>query len=45
MNASWIFVFIIFGGALQTCGAAMNGQHNKSLVNPFLASVWRAAAR
>src|SRR6201994_316319 len=38
MNAGWIFPFIILGGALQTCGAAMNGQLNKSLVNPFLAS-------
>jgi transporter family-2 protein len=38
MNASWIIPFIILGGALQTCGAAMNGQLNKSLVNPFLAS-------
>jgi transporter family-2 protein len=38
MNASWIVPFIILGGALQTCGAAMNGQLNKSLVNPFLAS-------
>ncbi len=38
MNASWIIPFIILGGALQTCGAAMNGQLNKSLLNPFLAS-------
>lgn len=38
MNASWIIPFIILGGALQTCGAAMNGQLNKSMVNPFLAS-------
>ncbi|SFS18946.1 transporter family-2 protein [Granulicella pectinivorans] len=38
MNAAWIIPFIILGGALQTCGAAMNGQLNKSLVNPFLAS-------
>jgi bacterial/archaeal transporter family-2 protein len=38
MNATWIFPFIILGGALQTCGAAMNGQLNKSLVNPYLAS-------
>lgn len=36
--AAWIFPFIILGGALQTCGAAMNGQLNKSLVNPWLAS-------
>lgn len=36
MNATWIIPFIILGGALQTCGAAMNGQLNKSLVNPYL---------
>ncbi len=38
MNAAWIIPFIIIGGALQTCGAAMNGQLGKSLVNPWLAS-------
>ena len=38
MNAGWIIPFIIIGGALQTCGAAMNGQLGKSLVNPWLAS-------
>lgn len=38
MNAVWIIPFIIVGGALQTCGAAMNGQLNKSLVNPYLAA-------
>jgi transporter family-2 protein len=38
MNAVWMIPFIIIGGALQTCGAAMNGQLNKSLVNPFLAA-------
>jgi bacterial/archaeal transporter family-2 protein len=38
MNASWIIPFIILGGALQSCGAAMNGQLNKSIVNPWLAS-------
>lgn len=38
MNSSWFIPFIIIGGALQTCGAAMNGQLNKSLVNPYLAS-------
>ena len=38
MNAAWIIPFIVIGGALQTCGAAMNGQLNKSLVNPYLAS-------
>jgi transporter family-2 protein len=43
MNASWIIPFIIFGGALQSCGAAMNGQLNKSIVNPWLASAVSAA--
>jgi bacterial/archaeal transporter family-2 protein len=38
MNTTWIIPFIILGGALQTCGAAMNGQLNKSMVNPWLAS-------
>ncbi len=38
MNAGWIIPFIILGGALQSCGAAMNGQLGKSLVNPWLAS-------
>lgn len=38
MNAGWIIPFIILGGALQCCGAAMNGQLNKSLLNPWLAS-------
>lgn len=37
MNALWIIPFIVLGGALQTCGAATNGQLNKSLVNPWLA--------
>ncbi len=38
MNAGWIVPFIILGGALQTCGAAMNGQLFKHLINPWLAS-------
>jgi transporter family-2 protein len=38
MKTGWIIPFIILGGALQSCGAAMNGQLNKSLVNPWLAS-------
>jgi len=38
MNAGWIIPFIILGGALQSCGAAMNGQLKTSLVNPWLAS-------
>ena len=38
MNVSWIIPFIIVGGFLQSFGAAMNGQLNKHLVNPWLAS-------
>ena len=38
MNTGRIIPFIILGGALQTCGAAMNGQRNKHTVNPWLAS-------
>ena len=38
MKAAWIIPFIIIGGALQSCGAGMNGQLNKSLHNPWLAS-------
>jgi bacterial/archaeal transporter family-2 protein len=37
-NAGWIIPFIIMGGALQSCGAAMNGRLNKHVVNPWLAS-------
>ncbi|WP_406815853.1 DMT family transporter [Mycobacterium sp. M23085] len=38
MNAGWIIPFIVLGGALQTCGAAMNGQLYQHLINPWLAS-------
>lgn len=38
MKAAWIYPFIIFGGILQTCGAAMNAQLNASLSNRWLAS-------
>jgi transporter family-2 protein len=38
MNPGWIIPFIILGGALQSYGAAMNGQLNKYIVNPWLAS-------
>lgn len=38
MNATWIIPFIILGGALQTCGAAMNDPLYKFMVNPWLAS-------
>src|ERR1700727_2264214 len=38
MNGSWIYPFIILGGALQTCGAAMNAQLFQSLGNKWLAN-------
>lgn len=38
MKAGWIYPFIILGGILQTCGAAMNAQLNASLANKWLAS-------
>lgn len=38
MKTGWIYPFIIVGGALQACGAAMNGQLKQSMVNPWLAS-------
>jgi transporter family-2 protein len=38
MNAAWIYPFIILGGALQTCGAAMNAQLFQSLGNKWLAN-------
>lgn len=38
MATQWIIPFIILGGALQACGAAMNGQLKQHLVNPYLAS-------
>ena len=38
MKAGWIYPFIILGGMLQTCGAAMNAQLNASLSNRWLAS-------
>jgi transporter family-2 protein len=39
MNAGWIYPFIILGGALQSCGAAMNSQLYQSLENKWLANV------
>ncbi len=45
MKASWILPFVILGGALQACGAAMNGQLKHPLVNPYLASTVSSAAR
>ncbi len=38
MKAAWIIPLIVVGGALQSAGAAMNGQLKQSLVNPYLAS-------
>lgn len=38
MSLLWMYVFVIAGGALQTCGAAMNGQLKNALRNPWLAS-------
>ena len=43
MNASWMIPFIVLGGALQTCGAAMNSQLYKHMINPWLASAISAA--
>jgi transporter family-2 protein len=39
MSAIWIYVFILFSGVLQACGAPMNGQLRNSLLNPWLASL------
>jgi len=39
MSQIWIVPFIVVAGCLQAFGAAMNGQLNKSLVNPWLASL------
>lgn len=38
MNAAWAFPFIFAAGMLQAAGAAMGGQLNKSLQNPWLAT-------
>jgi transporter family-2 protein len=38
MKVSWIYPFIIFGGALQPCGVAMNAQLFQSLGNKWLAN-------
>ncbi|BAX92438.1 DMT family transporter [Mycobacterium shigaense] len=38
MNVGWMIPFIVLGGALQTCGAAMNGQLYRHMINPWLAS-------
>src|ERR1700744_4246596 len=37
-NGGCIIPFISMGGALQSCGAAMNGQLNKHVVTPWIAS-------
>ncbi|MDC6378925.1 DMT family transporter [Pseudomonas graminis] len=38
MNATWALPFIFFAGMLQAVGAAMGGELNKSLHNPWLAT-------
>jgi transporter family-2 protein len=38
MSAAWMIPFILLGGALQSVGAAMNGQLHRSLENAWLAS-------
>lgn len=38
MNAVWAYPFILVAGMLQAAGAAMGGELNKSLVNPWLAT-------
>ena len=38
MNAAWAFPFIFAAGMLQAVGAAMGGELNKSLHNPWLAT-------
>ncbi|WP_294354332.1 DMT family transporter [uncultured Sphingomonas sp.] len=38
MNAAWAFPFIFVAGMLQAVGAAMGGELNKSLGNPWLAT-------
>jgi len=38
MNVAWAFPFIFVAGMLQAVGAAMGGELNKSLGNPWLAT-------
>lgn len=38
MSNAWLYPFIFVAGLLQAAGASMNGQLNRSLVNPWLAS-------
>ncbi|WP_242095398.1 MULTISPECIES: DMT family transporter [unclassified Sphingomonas] len=38
MNAAWAYPFIFAAGMLQAVGAAMGGELNKSLQNPWLAT-------
>ena len=37
-NGVWLYPFILLAGVLQAAGASMNGQLNKSIGNPWLAS-------
>jgi transporter family-2 protein len=38
MSNAWLYPFIFVAGLLQAAGASMNGQLNRSLANPWLAS-------
>jgi transporter family-2 protein len=39
MNSGlWLYPFILAAGVLQAAGASMNGQLNRSIGNPWLAS-------
>jgi transporter family-2 protein len=39
VKAAWIYPFILLGGALQTCGAAMNARLFGALTNRWLATL------
>lgn len=38
MSGTWLYPFILVAGALQAVGASMNGQLNKAIPNPWMAS-------
>lgn len=39
MNSFWLYLFIVFAGAMQALGNSMNAQLRNSLQNPWLASL------
>jgi transporter family-2 protein len=39
VKSAWIYSFILLGGALQTCGAAMNARLFAALTNRWLATL------